>query len=1211
MAFYDTNKIKSWYDIFSSCKSDFNNRYNSYKGSYVVSCNDSTINRMQKKLDSYFGRISNAYSKIQTQWKDFYTDLVNTDAALAGEKSSGSVKSPTTNSRISSMPELMDFKVESLFNNAILSSIKSAAVNVLNVSNESIKDNDSNAGSTLASGVVTGAKQATAGATNLNVSDDISESANTSSASKTAKTLMGAASGAAIGSVICPGLGTLVGGVVGAVVSTDGAVSKIKDWFKNLGNSIKETFNNLKETAKKVVTDLKGLSEADSVKDVLNVFERVGATVATGVTSLVEGVAKLVEDVVDLVALVGTAVASVVTGIADLGGLITSKITGNEAYKTSYTKQMWEKTRSFVATDYVGNAFDSFYENTSAGQWMKNNAYGFDTVRSVGSAVGEVLGVIAITVVTAGVGGAALGTASSVGAGISAAAASTAVTSTGAAITYGLLKTAEHTETNWQDQNTSTAAGLFKGMGQGALDGLFFYAGAKGDQALRNSAKSIINNVGKDASKSALNAARKQAVQKLAGKMAFEGGTAVAQDFSSIGLDVIFSKDVITDENGNVIKFNSIGDKIKYYYDKAGGTQGVVSSLLTAVALSGIADRADSIGIVNKAVRQGEKNTIRQSIKNVVGDTTSKIKNKMDNSALKQKVTDSVSNLKNKVHANNLKISYAFDQLKASANLKLTSGAIAGTSKILDLKDAIKNFNSNVTSKIKNKVDTSTVKQKVTDSVSNIKNELDNSKVKFSNIKSSFGDNVDVELKNLEKEYNDLLSWKASEKFKLDEAMYNVYGDKIGGNPYKQNMQHMKELEGKISKLKNSSLKQNLDNPSKKQKFNDYIYITKNKFNDSITNTKNKINTAKNIINQSSSNFKNYVNGKFNNINLKITSNLKNVNYKLSSGLKTLSGTAINLKTKLKSIYEYNINKIKAKKMNNTAFDNFYANQSANSQIYSSVSSSLDLPESIVELVDVSEVYARYGRLNDNNRDSVLKILYSFDNKIQKNSIGNMSFAEYVLNSGIIKDPVDIKDFIDFYNNTSAKSGISNLTVNEVIAIYNYTKGSSNIQSFVGNNLTWNPPKPYNLPYAPIKNAQEAYENVYYLDSALSKGNYLSDDQLFFSGLEPDKLKLWGIGKGTLKSVYDDLKSKIGKEITVHNYISTSPFKEGSFNQYNVEWRIKAFKGQQPGTYVNEISHYVNNDDEYEYLLKRNLKYKPIDVRMENGKVVVDLEIVD
>ncbi len=388
-------------------------------------------------------------------------------------------------------------------------------------------------------------------------------------------------------------------------------------------------------------------------------LEKTGATIATAGVSLMEGITKLVEDAVDLLALSGTVYTTGYTAAIDLVSFVASKVTGNESLKTNYTKQLWDKTRSFVSTNYTKQVFDSFYDNTSVGQWMKNNAYGFDVVRDVGAEIGEVVGVIALSIVTGG----------------------------SAAVIYGAAKSAEHIEENWQDENTSTFGGLAKGSLEGVLDGVFFEVGMKGDKIAQTAAKKVIEKGGKTFLK-------KSAI--LGGKMIFEGCTSVAQDSSSILLDTLFSDNKIVDQNGQVITFTNFSDKLNYYYNQAGGTKGLMTSVVTASALSFMSDSFDIYG-----VKSGT------AIKN--------------------------------------------------ADIELNSNQIGKNASDIN----IKNINSN------------------------------GSKV-YS----------EVEISQLKKEYDELLNWKSSDKFLTDEAYYQAYGNKIGGNPYKKNMDRITELEGILNSKK-------------------------------------------------------------------------------------------------------------------------------------------------------------------------------------------------------------------------------------------------------------------------------------------------------------------------------------------------------------------------------------------------------------------------
>ena len=131
----------------------------------------------------------------------------------------------------------------------------------------------------------------------------------------------------------------------------------------------------------------------DSGKEIGNVIERTTATVATGATSIIEGLAGFGEAILDFSALVGTAASSTVTGVIDLGQAIRGAVTGEEW--NSLTKQMWDETQQVVSQKQVETAFNSMYENTAYGNWLKDKSYAFDTVRELGKGIGYSSGVIA------------------------------------------------------------------------------------------------------------------------------------------------------------------------------------------------------------------------------------------------------------------------------------------------------------------------------------------------------------------------------------------------------------------------------------------------------------------------------------------------------------------------------------------------------------------------------------------------------------------------------------------------------------------------------------------------------------------------------------------------------------------------------------------------------------------------------------------------
>ena len=231
-------------------------------------------------------------------------------------------------------------------------------------------------------------------------------------------------------------------------------------------------------------------------------LEKTGATGVSVITSLGEGLGLFGEAIVDAGAIISTAQSSVTTGIIDGGqalfdvgkGTIKAIKNNDNVFDSiknefdnyqSLTVNNWENTKSFVSNEYVKTAFDGFYENNSAGKWISDTSYGFDNVRNVGSGVGYVGGIVAISVATFGVGGAAIG---------GSAAATTATTSglsatmAGVAATAGLGKGSQNA---WND-GASLGKGLAYGTASAVWEGAQFYAGGQinalnvGSNALAN-----------------------------------------------------------------------------------------------------------------------------------------------------------------------------------------------------------------------------------------------------------------------------------------------------------------------------------------------------------------------------------------------------------------------------------------------------------------------------------------------------------------------------------------------------------------------------------------------------------------------------------------------------------------------------------------------------------------------------------------------------
>lgn len=200
--------------------------------------------------------------------------------------------------------------------------------------------------------------------------------------------------------------------------------------------------------------------------------------------SLVEGVGDFLETCADLLDIAATGILSVFTLGYDL-------ITGENA-----TERMWEETKARVSVKEVESVFNTFYSETRVGQALKKNAYGFETVRSIGKGVGYTAGIIALNVLTGGT-----------AAGLEAAAGT--VSGGQLMVTAGALGFSNGSEEAWADGATiekglayGGATGLWEGA-QWAIGGKISQVGGIGDKIatdiFKNTGSGALIRVGLDA----------------------------------------------------------------------------------------------------------------------------------------------------------------------------------------------------------------------------------------------------------------------------------------------------------------------------------------------------------------------------------------------------------------------------------------------------------------------------------------------------------------------------------------------------------------------------------------------------------------------------------------------------------------------------------------------------------------------------------------
>ena len=348
---------------------------------------------------------------------------------------------------------------------------------------------------------------------------------------------------------------TFGGSSFGAVMNTGGVVESI---FSNGGLLLE---NLLPEKDLGIIKDIgEGIAQ---------IHARVNATVATIASSLIEGVLQFGEAIVDFLILVGSGILTIGTGVVDGVQAISGLISGEEW--ESVTGKLWNGTMGVVSKKAVTSLFDSFYENTSVGSWIKEDALGFDTVRAIGSGVGYVAGVVGLTIATAGIGGALVGGSSAAASG-AATAASTGVSAAQLAVTAGAAGVGKGTQDAWAD-----GAGLGEGLGFGVLNGLWeglqFYVGGRigapggfGDQI----ASKLVGGSSQLAIK----------LTSSLSRVLLDGIDGGVEGFVQPLLSTIY-KDGYLNENGEVVQFEKTDNFLERYgeiYDDFGGWGNVLTN---------------------------------------------------------------------------------------------------------------------------------------------------------------------------------------------------------------------------------------------------------------------------------------------------------------------------------------------------------------------------------------------------------------------------------------------------------------------------------------------------------------------------------------------------------------------------------------------------------------------------------------------------------
>ena len=248
-------------------------------------------------------------------------------------------------------------------------------------------------------------------------------------------------------------------------------------------NKFKENFPKAYNVGCKIVEGVKWLF-SNVVVPLFKLAVRTAATVVNMAISFVEGLVKLIGSILDAVFIVGGGIVSVLGLVIDLAYWIYVKLTGNDdGYRPCAAKEIMEATMSIVAEQPVENAFRSFYENNVIGKNLDKYAFGPFKNAGTGSkivqGIGEISGIVVLTIATMGIFGAVAGGGAAAGAAGSAAATSTTVSSTTATIGAVIKATSafgKYTGQRWAESRDASWEGVERLHNNGEMSDDMYYS---------------------------------------------------------------------------------------------------------------------------------------------------------------------------------------------------------------------------------------------------------------------------------------------------------------------------------------------------------------------------------------------------------------------------------------------------------------------------------------------------------------------------------------------------------------------------------------------------------------------------------------------------------------------------------------------------------------------------------------------------------------
>lgn len=564
---FNLNSIKSYKNTFISSKNYYTNTsYSTYTSSYLKYCSqsDSTVAKMVKNLDLCYSGITSSYLNILSWWNNFILNIEGIENTIKGGPqtiSDSSLKS-YINIAFQSLPNL-NVTGNSSFSSIDQSKLSNIFSNNLDKKDDAIeeakkKDTKDKIKSYLKS---------VFSINNINDKEETKELTEDEEYAiyieKLCSTKLSKIE--ATHDEMNELIKALVAVQVGQTNFTEEQQSEILKYLEKNNKDYYSYVENPLDTPKSVATNMLmsaasalGYVDVNEDESLADSFKNVGASIGTAVTGVVEGVADFLTDVGATLEYGAAAVLSIGTGVYDLYQCIDSNITGED--KVYITPEVWKSaleinSENKKTNDELGN---SFYDDTTVGQALKDNASNFENIRNISSQFGYEASIVALSILSGGLAGAASGTAATATT-TAKSVTSIAMGASAATASFGKHSTEAYTS------GAGVGESLAYGAGNAAIDYLTHWGGAK------------VNGISVMAGESGLSN-----IMNSIARVSVDAAAAGAEYTARTGLQSAF-----------------IGDKtFAEQWEANGGWSGFGQTVLTAGAFSAFGEIMDNISKV-------------------------------------------------------------------------------------------------------------------------------------------------------------------------------------------------------------------------------------------------------------------------------------------------------------------------------------------------------------------------------------------------------------------------------------------------------------------------------------------------------------------------------------------------------------------------------------------------------------------------------------